>query len=194
MEPSTVTLTIGLAGIVSTLSVSALGLYYTAKSRAAPLRQALFSKQIEIVMEVANLQSRIRTYATILADEGSPHLEEARRDIGDYFKQFAEAEEKAAVLLPVKLWIEVKRLSDEIINAIIEFDSQGLISNKRMKTMVARMAKVALLCRMVVGSDELTEQSISLFSSQTAYSNIADKKISDFEDMHTKVNGKAARD
>ena len=58
MEPSTVTLIIGLAGIVSTLSVSGLGLYYTAKSRAAPLRQALFSKQIEIVMEIANLQSR----------------------------------------------------------------------------------------------------------------------------------------
>ena len=57
MEPSTVTLIIGLAGIVSTLSVSGLGLYYTAKSRA-PLRQALFSKQIEIVMEIANLQSR----------------------------------------------------------------------------------------------------------------------------------------
>ncbi|MFA5984230.1 MAG: hypothetical protein WC782_09450 [Methylococcaceae bacterium] len=64
MEQSTITLVVGLAGISSTLIVSGMGLYYTAKSRPAALRQALFSKQREMVVEIVHLQSRIRLFAT----------------------------------------------------------------------------------------------------------------------------------
>jgi len=190
MEQSTVTLVVGLAGIASTLIVSGMGLYYTARSRAAPLRQSLFSKQIEMVVEIVHLQSKIRVFATILSSEGSPYLEDARRDIGEHYRQFSEAQEKAAVLLPVELWVEVKGLSDEMSDAIFKFDSQGIIEQGRMKTLVARMAKVALLARVVIGSDELTEQSINLFSSQKEYARVADLEVAHFEEIHSRVNEK----
>lgn len=192
MEQSTVTLVVGLAGIASTLIVSAMGLYYTAKSRAAPLRQSLFSKQIEMAVEIVYLQSRVRVFATILSSEEGPHLEDARRDIGGHYRQFAEAQEKAAVLLPVEFWVEVKGLSDEMSDAIREFDSQGIIEQGRMKTLIARMTKVALLARVVIGADELTEQSINLFSSQKEYARVADLKIAHFDEIHSRVNEKNA--
>ncbi|MDH4081300.1 MAG: hypothetical protein OEU68_15955 [Nitrospira sp.] len=192
MEQSTVTLVVGLAGIASTLIVSGMGLYYTARSRAAPLRQALFSKQLEMVVEIVHLQSRIRVFATLLSSKESPYLEEARRDIGEHYRQFAEAQEKAAVLLPVELWVEVKGLSDEMSDAIGEFDSQGIIEQRRMKTLIARMTKVALLSRVVTGSDELTEQSIDLFSSQKEYVRVANLEIAHFEEIHSRVNRKDA--
>jgi hypothetical protein len=183
---------VGLAGIASTLIVSGMGLYYTAKSRAAPLRQALFSKQIDMAVELVHLQSRIRVFATMLSSVESPYFKEARHDIGEHYRQFAEAEEKAAVLLPVELWGEIKGLSDEISNAIGEFDSEGIIEQERMKTLIARMAKVALLARVVIGSDELTEQSINLFSSQKEYMRVADLEIAHFEEIHSRANGKDA--
>ena len=190
MEQSTVTLVVGLAGIASTLIVSSMGLYYTAKSRVAPLRQEIFSKQIEMAIEVIHLQSRIRVFATILSSEESPFLEKARHDIGEYFRKFTEAEEKAAVIFPVELWVEIRILSDEISNAIDEFDSQGVSHKARMKTLIARITKVALLARTVIGSDELSEQAINLFSSRKAYARVADLKVTHFEKIYSQVNEK----
>ena len=192
MEQSTVTLVVGLAGIASTLIVSGMGLYYTARSRAAPLRQSLFSKQIEMAVEIVHLQSRIRVFATILSSEESTNLEDARRDIGGHYRKFAEAQEKAAVLLPVELWVEVKGLSDEMSDTIREFDSQGIIEQGRIKTLIARMTKVALLARVVIGADELTEQSINLFSSQKEYARVADFEITNLEEIHFRINKKGA--
>lgn len=188
MEQSTITLIVSITGIASTLAVSSMGLYYTAKSRAAPFRQALFSKQLDIVTDIANLQSRIRVFATILSTNDDEHHEEARSDIGEHFRRFSEVEEKASVILPVELWIEVKKLASEITTAIIEFDSQGIIGSATMKAMIARMTKVALLSRMVIGCDELTEQSISLFSSQKEYKRIVNLEISHLEEIHSRVN------
>lgn len=188
MEQSTVTLVVGLAGIASTLIVSGMGLYYTAMSRTAPRRQTLFLKQVETSVEIVHLQSRIRVFATLLSSKESPYLKEARRDIGEHYRQFVEAQEKAAVLLPVELWVEVKGLSDEMSDAIGEFDSQGIIEQGRMKTLIARMAKVALLSRVVIGSDELTEPSIELFSSQTEYVRIADLEIAHFEEIQSRIS------
>ena len=194
MEQSTVTLVLGIAGIASTLTVSAMSLFYTAKSRAAPLRQALFAKQLEMAIEIIHLQSRIRNFVTILSCRDGPHRAEARHDIGEHYRQFAEAEEKAGLVFPVELWVEVKGLSSELSKAIDEVDSQGIIEQTRMKTLVARMTKIALLSRVVIGSDELTEQSIGLFSSQKEYLRVANLGVTHFEKIHSEVNNMRSPD
>ncbi|MYM32242.1 hypothetical protein GTP58_28310 [Duganella sp. CY15W] len=190
MEQATVTLIVGLTGIIATAVVGSIGHYFTAKARTAPLRQSLFAKQLELVMEIANLQSRVRVLATILSSDIEEHIEQAREDIAEYVKQFCEAEEKGAVILPVELWLEVKGLSNSMGALLIEFDSSGTIRSGTMTDMVARIAKVALLCRIVVGSDKLTGQSIDLFYGKSSYDNAAKLEISEFERMHSRVNGK----
>jgi hypothetical protein len=188
MDERTVTLTVALAGIASTLIVGGVGLYFTAKSRSARYREALFERQLEIAVQIVYLQSRIRVFATILAGEDATYKSQARDDIRDYFRQFSETEQKAAVLLPVELWVEAKNLSDEISEAIGEYDSKETITPARMTSLVARMTKVALLSRVVLGVDELTEQSLALFSSQKAYTRVASLEVSHFEEVHRQVN------
>lgn len=70
-------------------------------------------------------------------------------------------------------------------DAIGEFDSQGIIEQGRMTTLIARMPKVALLSRVVIGSDELTEQSIELFSCQKEYVRAANLEIAYFEEIQS---------
>ncbi|MGO9147509.1 MAG: hypothetical protein ACLQDF_14185 [Desulfomonilia bacterium] len=52
MEEKTITLIIGLAGIASTLIAGGLGSYFTARARSSPLRETLFSKQLELMTKV----------------------------------------------------------------------------------------------------------------------------------------------
>jgi hypothetical protein len=59
-----------------------------------------------------------------------------------------------------------------------------------MKSLIARMTKVAALSRVVLGTDPLTEQSINLFSSQKEYLRVADLEITHFEEIHSRINRK----
>ncbi|QLL15361.1 hypothetical protein [Pseudomonas chlororaphis] len=192
MDESAVTLVVGLAGIVSTLLVSALGLYYTAKARVAPLRDALFSRQLDVAVQISHLQSRIRVFATILSAKDALYCDEARADIGEYYKQFSELEARSAVILPVELWLELKELSNAICCLLQEYDEQGAITSPCMLKVEARMTKVALLCRTITGADQLSEHAIRLFSSRKDYQRVVDMEISKFESMHGEVNRSGA--
>ncbi|WP_207878217.1 hypothetical protein [Pseudomonas sp. 32_A] len=186
MEEGVVTLIVGVAGIVSTLLVGALGLYYTAKARVAPLRDALFSRQLDLAVQISHLQSRLRVFVTILSDDESLYHDEAREDIREYYKQFAELEERGAVILPVELWVEVKKLSSAVSGAILEFDEEGIIAVSSKLGIEARMAKVALICRTITGADQLSEHALSLFSSRKVYRRVVEMDVSRFESMFGK--------
>ncbi|MCO7594242.1 MULTISPECIES: hypothetical protein [Pseudomonas] len=181
MSDSMVTLVVGLAGILSTLLVSALGLYYTAKGRVAPLRDALFSRQLDMAMQVSHLLSRIRLDVIILSAEDERHHHEARTSLGGYFKDFAELEERSAVILPLELWLELQGQSQIICELIQEYEEQGVIASSSVRRYEAGMAKVALLCRTITGVDQLSEHAISLFSSRKDYKRIVDMEISHFD-------------
>ena len=192
MSESEATLIVGLAGILATLIVSALSLYYTAKSRNSSLRDALFDRQLDLAISSIYLQSRLRVFLTILSDPDSPFKEEARLDFGQCFKEFSENEEKAAAVLPVELWIEIKTLSKEISSLIQVYDEQEEIDGAQFDYSVARMTKIALLTRATFGVDELTEQSISLFSSKKDYSRTAAIEIEHLAEIHERVNKRDA--
>lgn len=82
MKPETVTLVIGLAGILSTLISSSLGIYFVSKSRSSALRESLFSQQLDLVRKIIYKQGRTRVYFTVLTDKDGPYEEEARHDAG----------------------------------------------------------------------------------------------------------------
>lgn len=186
MEANTVTLIIGLSGIGATLIASALGIYFTAKARSGALREALFNKQIDIITRIMHQQSRFRVFATILAGEDDAYKEQVREDIGTCTKDFSEIQEESAAILPTELWVEVKKLNDLMTKSLVSYDEGTGISEDSFKTLVALMAKIALLARAVIGADELTEESLSLFSSKQEYRNLADIEIDYFIKMQEK--------
>jgi hypothetical protein len=186
MDSNTVTLIIGLAGIIGTVIASSLGLYFTAKSRSAPLRELLYAKQIELITQMIHKQARFRVYATILSS-GDPGFKDiARDDIGDCFKEYSETTEKAAALLPTELWVEIKRLETLMSELIDNYDKSAIINEESLLKLAGMDAKVALVSRVVLGVDELTEESLKLFSSTKGFERVAKIEPEYFEHLAKK--------
>jgi hypothetical protein len=180
MDEKIITLIIGLAGIISTLISSGLGLYFIAKARSATIREALFQKQLELITKIVHHQERFRIFATILTDPDETHREVAREDIGTLLPNFVELEEEGAAILPTELWVEVRQLSTQMTDILIRYDAEGGVGEEDMRQFVSRCAKVALISRTVIGTDSLTEESMKLFSSKRYYDRLASLEIEFF--------------
>lgn len=183
-----VTLIVGLSSIVATLIAGGMGLYFTAKARSSPLREALFAKQLDLIVRIIHKQGKVRVLATILAGKDDTFKERAREDIGECVKEFSEMQDEAAAVLPTELWVEVKRLSDKMTDILVCYDEKGDIEESSFRTLVALATKVALVSRAVMGVEELTEESLNLFSSKKDYESLASMEVKHFEEMHKRVN------
>ena len=188
MEANTVTLIIGLSGITATLIASGLGFYFTAKARSSSLREALFKKQLDIIARIMHKQGRFRVFATILTGEDDMFEDQARKEIGDCTRDFSEIQEEGAAILPTELWIEVKKLNDYMINILLSYDEGKGLSEDSLRTLAAMMAKIGMLARIVIGVDELTEESLTLFTSKKKYEKLASIKIKQLKKLHEKIN------
>jgi len=129
-------------------------------------------------------QGRFRVFATILAGEDDTYKDLARDDIGDCTKDFSEIQEEGAAILPVELWVEVKKLNDQMATILVDYDEGRGVSEDSSKTLVTTMTKIGLLARAVIGADELTEESLSLFANNKNYDNLANMEIESFRKMH----------
>ena len=187
MDANTVTLIVGLSGIGATLIASSLGIYFTAKARSSALREALFNKQLELVSRIMHKQGRFRVFATILSGDDDIYKVQARDDIGDCTKDFSEIQEESVAILPVELWTEVKKLNDQMTTILVDYDAGRGIPEDSYKTLVAMMTKIGLLARNVVGADELTEESLSLFSNKKSFRNLANMEIDFFRKIYKKT-------
>jgi len=165
MNPNLVTLIIGLAGIIATLIASSLGLYFTAKARSAPFREMLYSKQIQLIIQIIHKQSRFHIFATLLVGDDSTYKDQAREDIRICLKDYSELTEKAAAILPTDLWVEIKQLSSYMTKLVVNYDENGKLEGEDIKKLSAKGAKVGLISRAILGVDELSDESIKLFSS-----------------------------
>lgn len=186
MNDSTTTLAVGLVGVLATLVVGLLGSYFTAQARSNPLQQALFTKQIDLLSKIALQHSRLRVFLTLLQGPDDTFFEQAREDTRHQFVELAKLEEEAAVVLPVELWVAIRELNNHLSELIQEFDDKSAIGEEGFKTMVAMMAKVALISRAVLGVDELTGKSLDLFSSQKEFQRLAKIEVDYFERIYEK--------
>jgi hypothetical protein len=173
MEQNTVTLIIGLAGISSTLISCGLGYYFTSKARKAPFRELLYSKQIEMICKILSRQDRFRVFATILASDDKLFHEEARNNIGNCLKEHSELIEEGEAIIPTDLWIEINKANSEMAGILSEYDNKNEIGNISIENFAAINTKVALISRLMLGVDELTDESLSLFSNKKEFEKVA---------------------
>lgn len=188
MDENIVTLIIGLAGIVSTLISSGLGLFFIARARRAPLRELLFNRQVELITKILRKQELFRIYSFILNDANYPHKDQIRKDVAQCIRDFVEFEGEGMAILPVELWVEIKNLSNQMSSILTEYDNNKIVTEASIITYVARCAKVSLISRAIVGADELTEESIKLFSSKKEYNNLTGIEVSFLEKAYDKKN------
>ncbi len=189
MDSSTVTLIVALAGIASTLVSSSLGLYFTARARSAPLRKLLYSKQIELITQIIHKEGRFRVYATILAGDDPTFKEPARHDIGNCMKNHSELTEKAAAILSTDLWVEIKQLNSFMTELLVNYDENEKLNEEHLIKLSSMDAKVALVSRAALGIDELTEESLKLFSNVKDFERLAKIESEEFKVFAKRNNG-----
>lgn len=90
--------------------------------------------------------------------------------------------------MPTELWVEVKQLNDQMAQMLVDYDEGKGLTEDSLRKLSAREAKVALLSRVVIGADELTEQSIKLFSNKKGFERLADMEIDYFRKTHDREN------
>lgn len=188
MKTEIVTLVVGLAGIISTLLVSGLGLYFTAKARSSALRESLFTQQLELVRKLIYKQGRVRMFLTLLAEKDGPFQEQARDDVGESIRDFSELQEEGAAILPVELWMEVRRLNDVMVDILVSYDDIEVLTEDSMETLVAHSTKVGLLSRAALGIDELTTDSLKIYSTKRSFQRLADLEIEHFKKAYKQAN------
>lgn len=189
MDSNTVTLIVALAGIAATLISSSLGFYFTARARSAPLRKLLYSKQIELITQIIHRQGRFRVFATLLVGDDPTFKDRARDDIGGCVKDYSELKEKASAILPTDLWVEISQLSSYMTELAVNFDENGKLDEKDMVKLSAMDAKVALVSRALLGVDELSDESLKLFSSMKNFERLAKIELEELKVLKKRNNG-----
>ena len=94
---------ISIAGLSSTVAASAIGFYFTNKAQRSPLRQELFSKQIEILTSFALVATRLQLVAETLrtrAELTQQEFEAAQQLWHDLSGDLLEVTQKGSVVLP----------------------------------------------------------------------------------------------
>jgi hypothetical protein len=165
MDQNTVTLVIGLAGIIATLLSSGLGLYYVALARRSPMRDLLYAKQLDLIVKILNTAGRIRVFTTILLGQDVQFKIEAREDLRIALKRLSRLSDDAAALLPTELFAEVRRLTDLAVDIAVKIDASH---PAQLSEFDAQMAKTALMARALLGVDELSDESIALFAKRNS--------------------------
>lgn len=188
MDANTVGLILGLFGITSSLLTSGFNTYLTYKARSNMLKETLYNSQIEILRKIIHKQERFRVYATVLQGDDDALKVQARQGMEYSFVDFNRMQEEGAAILPTNLWIEVRRLNAFMADIIALFNKNQSVSEKSMEELVAKMSKVVLLTRAAIGVDELTKDSLKLFSSEKHYNDLANLKMDFFKDIRRKAN------
>lgn len=181
MNSNIVTLIVGLTGIIATLIASGLGLYYTARARSSPMRELLYAKQLELISQIIHKQARFRIFATILSGDNPQFVLRAREDIGKCMKDYSELTETAAAILPTDLWVAIRQLDDFMLELLVAYDENETVDKRTMLKLSGMDTKVALISRTVLGVDNLTDESLVLFSTAKDFKRVTRMEAALFE-------------
>ena len=172
MDSTTQTILVSIAGLISTAIVGAIGLFFTARSRSAPLRQHLYQEQLALVIRIVRIIGKIRTFAPMVVDPSGPYHERAVNDLRVKVRQLSEAKDAAAALLPTELYGELAQLASIVTDFVGDYDERRDLS-WFPATLAGHAAKTALLARTYLGVDELSTESASLFASERSLASVA---------------------
>lgn len=172
VTPYTQTLIAGIVGVLATLVASGLGLYFTAKARTAPLRELLYTRQLDLSQEFLHLLGRVRVYAPLLLVSENQFKVRAREDLTGVVKRLSELTDQAAAILPVELYAEVLAVANLVVDFMSAYD-HGSPRPDFPAHLAGRGAKAAAMVRTLLGVEELSEQSVSLFAKADALDRLA---------------------
>ncbi|MGN7988701.1 hypothetical protein ACTJKC_15235 [Pedobacter sp. 22226] len=170
MEENTVTLIVGLAGIIATLLVAVIGFYYTHKSQANSFREQLYSRQIDLISKLFHYHGRFKIFSTLIIE--NHFKEEALEDIRDILRDHSIAKEEAGAIFPTELYEQLRDVSDAMSIFMERQENDILLSREDQFVFNSADVKFALLSRSLLGVDELSIGNIQLTSSWKSFKRV----------------------
>lgn len=172
MNDQTVTLVVGLAGILGTVISSGLGLYFVARARTAPLREQLYLKQVDIVLDIIDAYARARNFVVLVSDSASQHRDRAFDDLTEMMPHLNKLEAKAAAILPTELYLEAAHVNTALHEIIAGIEA-NTDTAQFVDTFHAHRTKTALISRIVLGVDELSDDTVRLLGRAKNFKDVA---------------------
>jgi len=162
----------GIAGLLSTVVVSGLGLYFTARARVAPMRELLYSKQLDLAQRLFRSFGRASVFAVLISADNE-YRDQAREDMGVVVKCLSILTDEAGALLPTELYVVVKHATDALSSFVQNCD-EGRNPNNALDQFRGQEVKAVLMVRALLGVDQLSNESIRLFSERDDLSGLAE--------------------
>jgi len=170
MEENTVTLIVGLTGIVATLIVAVIGFYYTHKSQANSFREKLYGRQLDLISKLFHYHGRFRVFSTLIIE--NHFKEEALEDIRVLVRDHSIAKEEAGAIFPTELYEQLGKVSDTMSEFMERQENDLLLSMENQLSFNSADVKFALLSRSLLGVDELSIGNVRVTSSWNNFKRI----------------------
>lgn len=161
------TVWVSIAGLASTVTVSAIGFYFSQKSQRSPLRQELYKKQVEylteFVVQATRLQMLAASYkAGSLTFEPGSQAEQAWEVLAEELRDITQ---RAGVVLPAAAYSTMtayRAAQNDFEDALIA--KQEL--QAPLRALTGALGHVFMVGREVLGADNLSAESIRLHSAR----------------------------
>lgn len=154
---------IAIVSMILTTVASSVGFYFTYKAQRAPLREQLYSKQIDVLLEFSVLSTRLQKIAFLLLNEIENPDEQ--KSIDEFWDETSlallDVTQRGAITMPSSLYsamTAVRVRADEFEEAIVKKQNiQDAYHN-----LMGACSNVAMLGRAFIGADTLAIESLHL--------------------------------
>lgn len=164
MQDSTVTLIVGIAGILGTLTSSAVGHYYIAKVRRDVYQKAVFSEQMAMLKSVHLLVGRARNLLAMIVPPDAEHYDMALQDSLSLVPQIADLIHEGSAFLPQEIWVDLNQFADKLIEVFEISDKNSNEAAALARDVQIYAATLALATRKLFGIDELSVETYNMLT------------------------------
>lgn len=160
------TLWLGVAGLIATVLVSAIGFYFTYKSQRSPLREALYARQIDALTSFVSVSTRIQELAGALmnekefTDEG---LERAQLLWCELDGELLDTTQKVGLIMPSSVYSAMTAYRASVQDFHEALDKQAAPTDA-FYALAGAAGHVFMVGRELVGADNLSIESVNLHS------------------------------
>jgi len=155
---------IAVGGFIATAVTGVAGIYFSYRAQRTPLRQALYERQLDVLLEFVPVATRQSKVAAVLAEmqtlseEDQKALDEAWDEVNGTLLYVVQ---RASVLLPSEMYSAMtscRVAAEEFETAIVK----GVRVGQRYNELSGAVIHAGMMAREFVGADTLSGESLRL--------------------------------
>jgi len=174
MSMNWLSLTIALAGLLSTIIVSIVGFYFTNRARTQNYRSYLYQKQLDLIIEIIDLLQLLELDLDLVISSKSGDARKKYLSIfNQHYLDFSEKQRITSSLFSVDLYGQITKINSFAQDLVIKINDGGE-NDDDLNQLKAFDVQFAMLAREYMGVDKLSEQTAKLFTKKKDLSSLTE--------------------